>query len=201
MRCCPHAELLARGQLRRLLTGLLEGEDDSVLAALGADLSAGAARTASAELQAAIAVTRSSKARGTAELLHGHALLVQLCCARTSSAACEGNPRHTHATCLMPTLLLAVHSFGYQPEPGSSCPQNTQPEADAQTLAMELLAESRDSGPACVHMERALETLAAALWPKLQAERLLVMELGGLHVIGTERHDSRRVDNQVRCFR
>jgi len=30
------------------------------------------------------------------------------------------------------------------------------------------------------------------------ADRVAVMELGGLHVIGTERHDSRRIDNQLR---
>ena len=30
------------------------------------------------------------------------------------------------------------------------------------------------------------------------AERAEVMEAGGLHIIGTERHESRRVDNQLR---
>lgn len=32
----------------------------------------------------------------------------------------------------------------------------------------------------------------------IQEERKQVLELGGLHVIGTERHESRRVDNQLR---
>ena len=31
-----------------------------------------------------------------------------------------------------------------------------------------------------------------------QAEHDQVIELGGLHVIGTERHDARRIDNQLR---
>merc|ERR1711957_86875 len=30
------------------------------------------------------------------------------------------------------------------------------------------------------------------------ADRSIVQKLGGLHVIGTERHDSRRIDNQLR---
>ncbi|MSP55526.1 MAG: preprotein translocase subunit SecA [Myxococcales bacterium] len=30
------------------------------------------------------------------------------------------------------------------------------------------------------------------------AQRLLVMEAGGLHILGTERHESRRIDNQLR---
>jgi preprotein translocase subunit SecA len=31
-----------------------------------------------------------------------------------------------------------------------------------------------------------------------EAERLVVLEAGGLHIIGTERHESRRIDNQLR---
>ncbi|MBN2097164.1 MAG: preprotein translocase subunit SecA [Candidatus Omnitrophica bacterium] len=42
------------------------------------------------------------------------------------------------------------------------------------------------------------EKLIASLEPKIDAERQQVMELGGLHVIGTERHESRRIDNQLR---
>lgn len=34
--------------------------------------------------------------------------------------------------------------------------------------------------------------------PPLEAEQVEVRELGGLHVIGTERHESRRIDNQLR---
>lgn len=31
-----------------------------------------------------------------------------------------------------------------------------------------------------------------------ETEKTEVVELGGLHVIGTERHESRRIDNQLR---
>ncbi len=42
---------------------------------------------------------------------------------------------------------------------------------------------------------------AEILWQKVsecQADRERVYELGGLHVIGTERHEARRIDNQLR---
>ena len=32
----------------------------------------------------------------------------------------------------------------------------------------------------------------------VEIEREKVLELGGLYVIGTERHESRRIDNQLR---
>ncbi|HEX8199172.1 MAG TPA: preprotein translocase subunit SecA, partial [Isosphaeraceae bacterium] len=34
--------------------------------------------------------------------------------------------------------------------------------------------------------------------PEMKAEGRVVAELGGLHIIGTERHESRRIDNQLR---
>jgi preprotein translocase subunit SecA len=34
--------------------------------------------------------------------------------------------------------------------------------------------------------------------PSIEEERKKVMELGGLHVVGTERHEARRIDNQLR---
>ena len=42
------------------------------------------------------------------------------------------------------------------------------------------------------------QELLATLGPKVHAERKKVMELGGLYVLGTERHESRRIDNQLR---
>ncbi|MGC9397923.1 MAG: preprotein translocase subunit SecA [Anaerolineae bacterium] len=45
------------------------------------------------------------------------------------------------------------------------------------------------------------EPWAAVLWEKVQecqADRERVYRLGGLHVIGTERHEARRIDNQLR---
>ena len=40
--------------------------------------------------------------------------------------------------------------------------------------------------------------LAAKYVPELAAEGDQVRELGGLYVLGTERHESRRIDNQLR---
>ena len=55
-------------------------------------------------------------------------------------------------------------------------------------------AARRKSGGSAASMERAL---AAAL-PKWQANHEAVKHSGGLNVIGTERHESRRIDNQLR---
>ncbi|MCL2219656.1 MAG: preprotein translocase subunit SecA [Chitinispirillia bacterium] len=38
----------------------------------------------------------------------------------------------------------------------------------------------------------------AKLYEELRDEQKRVLELGGLHIIGTERHESRRIDNQLR---
>jgi preprotein translocase subunit SecA len=43
-----------------------------------------------------------------------------------------------------------------------------------------------------------LEELTARYEPETRAEGDKVRELGGLYVLGTERHDSRRIDNQLR---
>jgi preprotein translocase subunit SecA len=46
--------------------------------------------------------------------------------------------------------------------------------------------------------EEELEKEAAELRPSCEAEREEVKELGGLFILGTERHESRRIDNQLR---
>ena len=46
--------------------------------------------------------------------------------------------------------------------------------------------------------EAAFEAAMAELGPAFEAEAAKVKELGGLYVIGTERHESRRIDNQLR---
>ena len=46
--------------------------------------------------------------------------------------------------------------------------------------------------------EAAYEAAMAELGPTFEAEAAKVKELGGLYVIGTERHESRRIDNQLR---
>ena len=54
-------------------------------------------------------------------------------------------------------------------------------------------------------MARAIEGLPLDILPKLErlrdeavADHKRVVEVGGLHIIGTERHESRRIDNQLR---
>ena len=55
-------------------------------------------------------------------------------------------------------------------------------------------AARRKSGGSAASMQRAL----AAELPKWQANHEAVKRSGGLNVIGTERHESRRIDNQLR---
>jgi preprotein translocase subunit SecA len=45
---------------------------------------------------------------------------------------------------------------------------------------------------------RLLEETARKFKAQCDAERQEVLELGGLHIVGTERHESRRIDNQLR---
>jgi preprotein translocase subunit SecA len=61
-------------------------------------------------------------------------------------------------------------------------------------------AEAAKLPPETTEEERlaAVEEAAARLEPEFKAEGTKVKELGGLYVIGTERHDSRRIDNQLR---
>ncbi len=46
--------------------------------------------------------------------------------------------------------------------------------------------------------DQALEDLVAELRPQADAEAEAVKEAGGLYILGTERHESRRIDNQLR---
>src|SRR5947208_8037103 len=46
--------------------------------------------------------------------------------------------------------------------------------------------------------EEALAAKTAELEPQCKAEGEEVRELGGLYICGTERHESRRIDNQLR---
>ncbi len=43
-----------------------------------------------------------------------------------------------------------------------------------------------------------LDALREKVRSDIEAERQEVLELGGLHILGTERHESRRIDNQLR---
>jgi preprotein translocase subunit SecA len=60
--------------------------------------------------------------------------------------------------------------------------------------------EAAKIGPEVTEEERqqAFETAFARFGPEFAEEGQKVKDLGGLYVIGTERHDSRRIDNQLR---
>src|SRR5260221_6337640 len=55
-----------------------------------------------------------------------------------------------------------------------------------------------DLSPGDDGYEEALEAKIAELEPQCKAEAEGVRELGGLYICGTERHESRRIDNQLR---
>jgi hypothetical protein len=43
-----------------------------------------------------------------------------------------------------------------------------------------------------------MEAAREKVRPEIEAERREVLDLGGLHIMGTERHEARRIDNQLR---
>jgi preprotein translocase subunit SecA len=59
----------------------------------------------------------------------------------------------------------------------------------------ELLKEDLDSD---AFSREQLRERYNKLYEELQGEHKKVVELGGLHIVGTERHESRRIDNQLR---
>ena len=61
---------------------------------------------------------------------------------------------------------------------------------------MELKKQGVTAGDA--NYEGVLKEKAAEFEPQIQAEADEVKELGGLFIVGTERHESRRIDNQLR---
>ncbi|MBI5518363.1 MAG: preprotein translocase subunit SecA [Deltaproteobacteria bacterium] len=60
----------------------------------------------------------------------------------------------------------------------------------------ELILQRKD--PTLPENEEELRALAARYAERCAAEREEVLAAGGLHIIGTERHESRRIDNQLR---
>ena len=59
-------------------------------------------------------------------------------------------------------------------------------------------AQGRGYQPGTEEYDAAYQTALATFKPMCQAEGDEVRALGGLYVLGTERHDSRRIDNQLR---
>jgi preprotein translocase subunit SecA len=68
---------------------------------------------------------------------------------------------------------------------------------DPEHLALHEL-KKKGIGPDSEGYEEALAAKAADLEPQCKAEAEEVRELGGLFICGTERHESRRIDNQLR---
>ena len=60
------------------------------------------------------------------------------------------------------------------------------------------MLKTKKIGPDDANYRDMRQELISSLGPKVSAEREKVMQLGGLHVLGTERHESRRIDNQLR---
>ncbi|MCL2369465.1 MAG: preprotein translocase subunit SecA, partial [Alphaproteobacteria bacterium] len=46
--------------------------------------------------------------------------------------------------------------------------------------------------------EKEIEKRKKEIWDRVEADKVNVLNAGGLYVIGTERHESRRIDNQLR---
>ena len=71
-------------------------------------------------------------------------------------------------------------------------------EAIDETLAVAASAAVVYEGSAVDALREAYEAVKAAFDEALEPERQAVIDAGGLHVIGTNLHDSRRVDDQLR---
>lgn len=54
------------------------------------------------------------------------------------------------------------------------------------------------SDPVTIKLREAFTLLAQEYKVQTELEKQEVIALGGLHVVGTERHESRRIDNQLR---
>lgn len=63
---------------------------------------------------------------------------------------------------------------------------------------LEDMLKTKKIAPGDENYAREREKLFSELKPKAAAENKKVIELGGLCVLGTERHESRRIDNQLR---
>ncbi|MEX2548620.1 MAG: preprotein translocase subunit SecA [Nitriliruptoraceae bacterium] len=69
---------------------------------------------------------------------------------------------------------------------------------NAEEVAKERAVEEVGSEATEEGFDQALQAHLGRLAPEFQEEAAKVKELGGLYVIGTERHESRRIDNQLR---
>ncbi len=65
-------------------------------------------------------------------------------------------------------------------------------------IIMEAVGHNEDAAPEVLDARKAYREALSTFGKETDKEHARVMELGGLAIIGTERHESRRIDNQLR---
>jgi preprotein translocase subunit SecA len=91
-------------------------------------------------------------------------------------------------TLLKDAVSAAVKQYGEQ----------SLPELQAEELLAIAAEKAPIDDPVLLKLREAYNTVRAEYEAVTDKEHDLVVDQGGLHVIGTERHESRRVDNQLR---
>ena len=89
---------------------------------------------------------------------------------------------------LKEAVQVAVDAYGLQ----------GLPELEAEEKIAIAAEKAPVSDPAVAKLREAYQALMSEYKPLTDSEHDKVVEMGGLHVIGTERHESRRIDNQLR---
>ena len=65
-------------------------------------------------------------------------------------------------------------------------------------IIMEAIGHNEDAAPEVLEARKVYHAYLSEYKKETDAARERVMAVGGLHIIGTERHESRRIDNQLR---
>ena len=162
----------------------------------------------------AVTLATNMAGRGTDILLGGSASVMAKLRVRESLAAAAAIPVQPARDGFYPckpnedaTAWLEEASTKFAAEEAASRAKDSSRDAndDAARLAAldEMLAVSASAaevieGSATDLAREAFEALREAYDAVLEPEKVEVMELGGLHVIGTNLHDSRRIDDQLR---
>jgi preprotein translocase subunit SecA len=89
---------------------------------------------------------------------------------------------------LRETVDFAVQQYGAR----------SLPELEAEDRVATAAEKAPSPDPAILKLREAYNLIRREYEQFTSAEHKEVVELGGLHVIGTERHESRRIDNQLR---
>jgi preprotein translocase subunit SecA len=91
-------------------------------------------------------------------------------------------------TLLKEAVTFAVEQYG----------ERSLPELEAEELIAIAAEKAPTDNPVVAKLRLACNRVRAEYEQFTDREHAEVIELGGLHVIGTERHESRRIDNQLR---